>query len=59
MLVAILGFFSVVTIQNKKYEQIINDTIANIIDKVMNKYPETAEEEIIEILQNTKNNYNS
>ena len=59
MLVAILGFFSIVTIQNKKYEQIINVTIANIVDKIMNQYPETAEEEIIEILQNTKNNYNS
>ena len=59
MLVAILGFFSVVTIQNKKYEQIINVTISNIVDKVMTKYPETAEEEIIQILQNTENNYNS
>ena len=59
MLVAILGFFSIVTIQNKKYEQIINVTISNIVDKVMNQYPETAEEEIIEILQNTENNYNS
>lgn len=59
MLVEILGFLSVVTIQNKKYEQIINVTISNIVDKVMTKYPETAEEEIIQILQNTENNYNS
>ena len=51
--IAILSFFIVSTIQNKKYEQIVNLTISNFIDEIMEKYPETSEEEIIKILNDT------
>lgn len=51
--IAILGFFIVSTIQNKKYEKIVNETISNFIDEIMEKYPETSEEEIIKILNDT------
>ena len=51
--IAILSFFIVSTIQNKKYEKIVNLTISNFIDEIMEKYPETSEEEIIKILNDT------
>lgn len=51
--VAILSFLIVSIIQNKKYEKIVNATISNFIDEIMEKYPETSEEEIIKILNDT------
>lgn len=53
--IAILSFFIVTTIQNKKYEKIVNETISNFIDEIMEKYPETSEEDIIKILNNIEN----
>lgn len=53
--IAILGFFIVITIQNKKYEKIVNETISNFIDEIMEKYPETSEEDIIKILNDIEN----
>ena len=53
--IAILGFFIVSTIQNKKYEKIVNATISNFIDEIMEKYPETSEEDIIKILNDIEN----
>lgn len=53
--IAILGFFIVSTIQNKKYEKIVNETISNFIDEIMEKYPETSEEDIIKILNDIEN----
>ena len=51
--VAILSFFIMSTIQNTKYEKIVNATISNFIDEIMEKYPETSEEDIIKILNDT------
>ncbi len=53
--IAILSFFIVTTIQNKKYEKIVNETISNFIDEIMEKYPETSEEDIIKILNDIEN----
>ena len=53
--IAILGFFIVSTIQNKKYEKIVNETISNFIDEIKEKYPETSEEDIIKILNDIEN----
>ena len=53
--IAILGFFIVSTIQNKKYEKIVNETISNFIDEIMEKYPGTSEEDIIKILNDIEN----
>ncbi len=53
--IAILGFFIVITIQNKKYEKIVNETISNFIDEIMEKYPETSEEHIIKIINDIEN----
>lgn len=53
--IAILSFFIVITIQNKKYEKIVNETISNFIDEIMEKYPETSEEDIIKILNDIEN----
>lgn len=53
--IAILGFFIASTIQNKKYEKIVNETISNFIDEIMEKYPETSEEDIIKILNDIEN----
>lgn len=53
--VAILSFFIMSTIQNKKYEKIVNATISNFIDEIMEKYPETSEENIVKILNDTIN----
>lgn len=53
--IAILSFFIVITIQNKKYEKIVNETISNFIDEIMEKYPETSEDDIIKILNDIEN----
>lgn len=53
--IAILSFFIVTTIQNKKYEKIVNETISNFIDEIMEKYPETSEDDIIKILNDIEN----
>lgn len=52
ILIAILSFFIMATIQNKKYEKIVNVTISNLVDEIIRKYPEMPEEEIIRILKN-------
>lgn len=53
ILIAILSFFIISTIENKKYEKIVNTTISNLVDKILEEYPETSEEEIIKTLKNT------
>ena len=40
--------------QNEKYEYIVNSAISNIVDTVIEKYPDVREEEILNILRNTK-----
>lgn len=55
LVVAILGYCYVSKKQNEKYEHIINSAISNIVDTVIEKYPDVGEEEILNILRNTKN----
>ena len=55
LVVAILGYCYVSKKQNEKYEYIVNSAISNIVDTVIEKYPDVGEEEILNILRNTKN----
>ena len=56
VIVAILGYCYISEKQNEKYEYIVNSAISNIVDTVIEKYPDVREEEILNILRNTKNN---
>ena len=56
VIVAILGYCYISEKQNEKYEYIVNLAISNIVDTVIEKYPDVREEEILNILRNTKNN---
>lgn len=58
IVIEVMCFIIISNIQYKKYEDITNNTIANIINEVMKKYPETNEEEIIKILNDTKKEEN-
>ena len=58
VIVAILGYCYISEKQNEKYEYIVNSAISNIVDTVIEKYPDVREEEILNILRNTKNNKN-
>lgn len=51
ILIAILSFFIMTTIQNNRYQKIVNATISSLIDEVIEHYPETSEEDIIKILK--------
>ena len=55
VIVAILGYCYISEKQNEKYEYIVNSAISNIVDTVIEKYPDVGEEEILNILRNTKN----
>ena len=59
VIVAILGYCYISEKQNEKYEYIVNSAISNIVDTVIEKYPDVREEEILNILRNTKNNKNN
>ena len=48
LVVAILGYCYVSKKQNEKYEHIINSAISNIVDTVIEKYPDVGEEEIFQ-----------
>ncbi len=50
ILISSLTIFIVLTIQYKNYEKIVNLTISNLIDEIMEKYPETDEQELIRII---------
>lgn len=50
ILISSLTIFIVLTIQYKNYEKILNLTISNLIDEIMEKYPETDEQELIRII---------
>ena len=52
ILIGILSFFIILNIQYKNYEKTINIVVANILEEVIIKYPDTDEEEIIKILNN-------
>ena len=41
ILISSLTIFIVLTIQYKNYEKIVNLTVSNLIDEIMEKYPET------------------
>ncbi len=51
ILIGVIACFIIQTIQYKYYERILNVTLADIIDEVMEKYPDTDEQEIIKILK--------
>lgn len=50
ILISSLTIFVVLTIQYKNYEKIVNLTVSNLIDEIMEKYPETDEQELIRII---------
>ena len=50
ILISSLTIFIVLAIQYKNYEKIVNLTISNLIDEIMEKYPETDEQELIRII---------
>ena len=50
ILISSLTIFIVLTIQYKNYEKVVNLTISNLIDEIMEKYPETDEQELIRII---------
>ena len=50
ILISSLTIFIVLTIQYKNYEKIVNLTVSNLIDEIMEKYPETDEQEVIRII---------
>lgn len=50
ILISSLTIFIVLSIQYKNYEKIVNLTISNLIDEIMEKYPETDEQEVIRII---------
>lgn len=50
ILISSLTIFIVLSIQYKNYEKIVNLTISNLIDEIMEKYPETDEQELIRII---------
>lgn len=58
ILIIILSFFIIFNIQYKLYEKNVNSVIANILSEIIEKYPDTDEEEIIKIL-NDRNSENS
>ena len=50
VIVAILGYCYISEMQNEKYEYIVNSAISNLVDTVIEKYPDVREEEILNIL---------
>lgn len=50
ILISSLTIFVVLTIQYKNYEKIVNLTVSNLIDEIMENYPETDEQELIRII---------
>lgn len=50
ILISSLTIFVVLTIQYKNYEKIVNLTVSNLIDEIMENYPETDEQELIKII---------
>lgn len=50
IIISILTFSVVFKIQYKNYEKIVNQTVSNLINEIMKKYPETNEQELIRIL---------
>ena len=50
ILISSLTIFIVLTIQYENYEKIVNLTVSNLIDEIMEKYPETDEQELIRII---------
>ena len=46
VIVAILGYCYISEKQNEKYEYIVNSAISNIVDTVIEKYPDVREEEV-------------
>ena len=44
VIVAILGYCYISEKQNEKYEYIVNSAISNIVDTVIEKYPDVREE---------------
>lgn len=53
ILIGILVYFIILTIQYKSYEKTVNGTIAGLVDTIVEKYPDVSEEEIIKILKST------
>lgn len=54
ILIEVLCYKTISAKQNEKYENIVNSTISSIVDSVKEKYPNVTDEEILEILRNTK-----
>ena len=52
ILIVILGFLGISTIQYRNYEKIVNETISSMVDEIMKEYPNINEEEIVKLLQN-------
>lgn len=51
ILVMILSFFIILSIQYKKYEKTVNIAVANIISNILEKYPDIKDEELIKVLR--------
>lgn len=51
ILVMILSFFIILSIQYKKYEKNVNIAVANIISNILEKYPDIKDEELIKVLR--------
>ena len=54
IIIAILVFLMLSQIQYEKYTNQMNIVIAEIVDKIVEKYPDVEEEEIIKILNGTE-----
>ena len=52
IILSTLIFAIVNNIQYKHYLKIVNEKIDNIINKVIEKYPEITEEEVLDIINN-------
>ena len=59
IILSTLIFAIVNNIQYKHYLKIVNEKIDNIINKVIEKYPEITEEEVLDIINNNTTTYNN
>lgn len=59
IMVAIICFCTIINIQNKKYKELVNYTISELVGKIVENYPETDEEEIIRTLQDSNSPKNN
>ena len=59
IMVAIICFCTIINIQNKKYKELVNYTISELVGRIVENYPETDEEEIIRTLQDSNSPKNN